>query len=624
MPRPLSALLFALLAAPAPLALGAPPQRIAFPKDAHVLDAKRDLGAKGDGVADDTDALQKGIDLSSGFNQKVTKALYLPDGVYRVTKSLVVRNALGPWLYGESMTGTIIRLDGGAQGVTAVLRTHPNEVGPTSADWFMRNLRNFTVDVGNNPTCDGVRYHATNSGIVQNVRVVGNGVGGVGINAGFLDKSGPNLIQDCEIDGFEAGILSQWIWGETISRVRVTNCRKAGLVVSANVVAAEGLVVENTPLAVDIQEPSGWGHWAGVAALVNCKFAGGDPKGPAIRNRGVLACRNVETAGFARALDGADGANLTEFASHPVKSLFDAPKAGLPMAVKPEPLVPWELDASKWVCANDFGAVAGDNRDDTAALQEAIDAAAAAGRTTVYLRGCGGGDPNWYTLDGEVRIHGSVRHILGLGWARVLGGKAGRLVVTDDSAPAVKVQNIDAFGGPPITVENRSAKSTLVVESCGVTILGTGAGDIFATDCPFKLELAKPGEKAWCRQLNPEGDSDDGLVKNAGGELWVLGMKCEGRGVRARTSAGGKTAIHGALIYGPGNEEKDRRPLFAVAGGSLEVLGLREINFGGHTYTVKVAESRAGVARELDKTNEGGWIGWALYRGYAGPATGPK
>lgn len=35
---------------------------IAFPMDPAVLDAKRDLGAKGDGVADDTDALQRGLD----------------------------------------------------------------------------------------------------------------------------------------------------------------------------------------------------------------------------------------------------------------------------------------------------------------------------------------------------------------------------------------------------------------------------------------------------------------------------------------------------------------------------------------------------------------------------------
>ena len=91
--------------------------------------------------------------------------------------------------------------------MTAVLRTHPNEKPPTSADWFMRNLRNFTIDAGKNPDTDGVRYYATNTGVLQNVRVVG--AGKVGINSGFLDQNGPCLVQDCTVEGFETGVLSQ-------------------------------------------------------------------------------------------------------------------------------------------------------------------------------------------------------------------------------------------------------------------------------------------------------------------------------------------------------------------------------------------------------------------------------
>jgi hypothetical protein len=56
------------------------------------------------------------------------------------------------------------------------------------------------------------------------------------------------------------------------------------------------------------------------------------------------------------------------------------------------PPVPWETNLSNWVCANDHSAKLGDNRDDTAAIQAAIDAVAAAGKTVVYLRGIGGGD----------------------------------------------------------------------------------------------------------------------------------------------------------------------------------------------------------------------------------------
>jgi hypothetical protein len=612
----------ALLALP-PAAVADPPT-YRFPADPWVLDAKRDLGAKGDGVADDTDALQKGIDLSCGFNQRTTKVLFLPNGTYKVTRSLVVKNALGPWLYGESRDGVVIKLADGSKGVTAVLRTHPSEKGPTSADWFMRNVRNLTFDAGDNPGTDGVRWHSTNSGILQNVRVVGRGP--VGVNAGFLDQSGPNLLQDVTVDGFDTGVLSQWAWSQTLSRVTIRNSKRVGLKVEANVVASEDLVVENVPEPVRVQVPNDWHWWGGVLAMVGGTLTGSNPDGPAVFNQNVLYARGVATSGCKQAVrsttPGGDvaGPTVGEYLSHPARKGFDAPDRGLKLAVKREPVVPWELDPARWECANDHGAIAGDNKDDTAAIQKAIDAAAAAGKTVVYLRGCGGGDPNWYTVDDEIRVHGSVRHVLGLGFARVLGGKNGRFVVTDESAPAVQFRHIDSFGGPPVTIENRSADKALVVESCGVTVVGTGRGDIFLTDCPARLELRSPGQKAWCRQLNPEGESDAGLVRNAGGDLWILGMKFEGAGVRVRTEAGGRTEAIGVFNYGPGLKDGDTRPAFVVADASLSVAGMREITFGKNPFAVKVRETRGGVTKDTAAApNEHYWIGWPLYSGWAPP-----
>jgi hypothetical protein len=75
-----------------------------FPDDTSVLNAKRDFGAKADGKADDTEALQQAIKASCGDHAKFgskTKALFLPNGIYRVTKSLVAHKALGPWICGD-------------------------------------------------------------------------------------------------------------------------------------------------------------------------------------------------------------------------------------------------------------------------------------------------------------------------------------------------------------------------------------------------------------------------------------------------------------------------------------------------------------------------------------------
>ena len=594
-------------------------ETLRFPEDAAVLDARRDFGARGDGTADDTAALQQALEASSGRDGKPTRFLFVPNGTYRVTDTLVVRSPVGPWVYGESRDGAVIRLaDGARTNVTAVLRTHPSDTEAGSADWFMRCFRNLTIDVGNNPHVDGIRWFGNNSSILKNVRVVGTGK--VGVNSGFLGQNGPNLVQDVVVEGsFETGIRSAWNWGQTLSRVTIRNARQEGVYVNATAVGIEDLVVENTPVALRNEYPNDWTWWGGVVALAGGRFSGGDPNGPAITNTSVLYARDVTATGFGTVLSSATpggdrtGSRLEEYLSHPVQRLFaDAPERALRLPVLPEPPFPWETNVALWVCANDHGAVAGDNEDDTAAIQRAIDAAAKAGKTVVYLRGIGGGDPNWYTLNGEVRVHGSVRHILGLGFGRVISGGQGRFVVDDASAPLVKFQHLQAFGGRPPAVENRSKDRTLLVESCDLRVVGAGGGNIFVTDCPSGIELRSPGQRLWARQLNPEGDSDVGLVRNHGGQLWALGVKHEGPGVRWLTDQGGRTEILGLFNYGPGIATNDFRPSFVVSNALFSAAGIREISFG-HTYPVKVRETRGGETRE-DRSE--GWIGWALFSGW--------
>ncbi len=599
-------------------------RRIAFPKDPSVLDVKRDFAAAGDGRTDDTAALQKALDASCAPGVKASKVVYLPDGVYRVTKTLVVKGALGPWLYGETRDGTVIRLDDGAEGVTAVLRTHPKDVGDSSSDFFMRNIRNLTIDVGRNPEVDGIRYYATNSGIIQNVRVTGHG--NVGVNCTFVANNGPNMVQDTLVEGFATGLKCAWVYGQVLSRLTIRNCREQGVYVTANAVSMEALVVENTPLAVLCDLPNNWGHWAGVVAVVGGRFTGGQG-GAAIVNRGVLYARDIRTEGFATAIKStspagdAAGPAVKEYLSHKVVRLFeDSPASALCLPIKPEPSVPWETEAAKWECVNDHGAVAGDRQDDTAAIQNAIDAAAKAGKTTVYLRGIGGPDPNWYTLRGTVRVHGSVRHVLGLGFGRVLGQDGGAIVVGDDAAPVVKFQNLDSFGGPGVALINRSRGRTMVVESCGAVIIGDGGGDVFVTDCPSRLHLRKPGQKAWVRQLNPEGNGgEEGLVSNHGGDLWVMWSKSEGPGgVRFRATGGGRTEILGGFHYEGGATRDAADPMFVIENSAVSIMGIREISHVGGLYPLKVRETRGEVTRTLGADRAPGWIGWALYSGRPG------
>jgi hypothetical protein len=92
-----------------------------------------------------------------------------------------------------------------------------------------------------------------------------------------------------------------------------------------------------------------------------------------------------------------------------------------------------------------------------------------------------------------------------------------------------------------------------------------------------------------------------------------LGVKFEGAGVRVRTEAGGKTEMFGMFNYGPGLTADDRRPAIDIDNASFSLAGIRELNFAGYPYTVKVREARGTEVRTVEQVS---WIGWSLFSGW--------
>jgi hypothetical protein len=145
-----------------------------FPATAAVVDVTQPpYRAKGDGVTDDTAAIQQALTDLMGQH----KVLYFPKGTYLVSRTLNWSNqnsrkqpAWGfNWLQGQNPLQTVIRLKDGTF-------TDPQKPGAImwcggfgSADWFHNYVQGLTFTVGkNNPGAIGLQFYSNNFGAVRN------------------------------------------------------------------------------------------------------------------------------------------------------------------------------------------------------------------------------------------------------------------------------------------------------------------------------------------------------------------------------------------------------------------------------------------------------------------------
>ncbi len=610
---------------------------ILFPADPEaVIDLQKEYGAKGDGVADDTAAIQSAIEQSRGGER--SRFIYIPNGIYTISRTIIFKppgdgtegSMVGPWLYGQDRDKTILRLVDGAEGfgdpaqpremIRGVSRADGARM---NADFFDRTIVNLTIDTGNNSGAVGVKFYSNNTGLMKDILVRGKGV--CGLNLGFNDQNGPLLIQDVQIDGFATGIQTGHILNsQTLSRVTVRGASKVGLLHRGQVLAVEGLDVSGTPLPVDTD---------GVLAMVDCRLDGtGGQSGQAIKLQeagsvvyaarftmgpgsgiGASASENAETKAFVR-----------EFYSPDAVTLGDkTPKRGLMLQPAREPTVGWPKRAEDWVCANDFGAIDGDDKDDAEAIQKAVDEAAKRGACCVYLRGGRRGDPNWYLLKRDVMIHGSVQRVMGFGFVRILGGSSrdasypenlAKFIVADDpSGPQTVIfQHLQVFAPEPsFGIEVNSTHRTVICETTGGTVIARPNSTVFMSNCVGHCYQEK-GSTIWARQWNTERGPETVKVntRNRGGQLWILGMKTEATSIKVETTDGGRTEILGVHNYNT-DGAKDDMPFFRVVDAAMSVAGYREVNFGGSWWKTTVEATLNGKDYRQGQKE---WQNWSLLR----------
>lgn len=582
---------------------------VSYPKSPQVVDVTQaPYLAKGDGVTDDTAAIQRALSDVMGQH----KLLYFPGGVYLVSKTLnwSNKNSAGQaawgknFLQGENVAKTVIRL----QDATFTDEKDPQSImwcgGFGSADWFHNYIQDLTFDVGrNNPGAIGLQFYSNNSGAVRNCRfIAGEGSGAVGLDLGHRDMNGPLLVKNCEVVGFQRGIATaRAVNGQTFEHITLRGQSRFGFDNEGQAISIRGLRSENAVPAI---------RSYGTLCLVEARLTGtaGAERWPAVinYNGGRIFLRDVATTGYKRAVadvatpdwysvvrisgedkPGSAGPEIAEYASHPATSPFATSAGSLRLPIKETPEVPLD-DLQTWANVDDFGADPTGRKDSSAAIQKAMDS----GATTVFL-------PGSYSLQSTVVIGGNVRRVVGVGGMVDYFSKVRPdFRIGDGTSPIVLFEHFAYIHGgveidAPRTIVFRS------VSDCDLSFTPRAE----AGECHFEdfvtHHLSLKNQRVWARQLNIENEGTH--LVNDHSDLWVLGYKTERGGTLLATRGGGRSEILGGFSYTTTAGKlapmfvTDDSPVFAFFG---------EICYSGDPFETLIRETRNGVVKVV-KRGEG-------------------
>lgn len=599
---------------------GQSPFDIAYPSDAGVLNVKTTVGcgAVGNGVADDTTAIQNCIykaanEVSPGVHHSI---IYFPSGTYLVSSTLLWQGSPGTWFahiqfQGQNSNTTTIKLTSGKYTSTscqplyagtgtmcpAVIQTANSGNFEFGENGYQNDVRDLTIDTTGNAGAIAIAWQCSNEGILRNVIIQGGGM--VGIGQFGVGGSGPG---PCMMENVSVASGYQYDFAITALEVSVTmeHIDLTGATIAAVANVSNNIAARDLEITTSGSVPAVINSTNGNFAVISSTWTGSGAATAALLNSGFVYARAITTSGYTSAINGVPGANVSEYVSFGVTTLFTgSASTSLGLAINETPPLINDNNFSNWANVETFGAACGSG-DSTTAIQNALNS----GHSTVYFpQAC------IYTF-GTINVPTGVTRVLGFysslhGTLINLNGTSGSYVEFRqfgvDQMISMNVHNNQTV---PLVMRDIQASGALVYDSVGSNGK-TLYMDNFDSDGQVNIES---GVSAWGRQVDIEAAGQPYLY-NHGGTLWVLGFKTEGAsdtGTGIIYATGGQTEVIGVFnsTFPTNTAMKSVNASISVAGASMA------------DPSTMISETRSSTTHSLApngaRSNDyiGLWIGW--------------
>jgi glucan 1,3-beta-glucosidase len=479
----------------------------------------KDFGARGDGVTDDTAAinlaLSQGGRCGQGCDSSTTTPglVYFPNGIYVVSSPIIMYYY--SQIIGDPNNRPTIKASPGFAGMAVIDANPYDNFGNnwhTNQNNFFRQIRNIIIDLTAQPftTGTGIHWQVAQATSLQNIQFnmrtdggeanaqqglfIDNGSGGfmtdltfTGGRFGMFVGSQQFTTRNMIFNNCRTAIFMNWNWAWTFQNLRINNCgigidmANGGNSQTVGSVILADSVLTNTQIGVSTAYNPGSPHTNGSLILDNVDMSANVPQAVARgSDRSTILAGNQRIASWmqGRAYSGLNGGQTVQGTQNPVNKPAALLDASGKIVTRSRPQFE-SLPSSSFISVKANGAIGNGIADDTAAIQAIFDRAGP--NDVVFF------DHGAYIITDTVRIPPNIR-ITGEIWPLIMAGGNSAFKDQNNPKPVFKVGQPGDVGTVEITdliFETQGAQPGAILMEWNVA--GSTPGSAGLWDVHFRI-----------------------------------------------------------------------------------------------------------------------------------------